>query len=35
VRACERVLSLPLFPSMTAEQVKRVASAVLEIVGKK
>jgi dTDP-4-amino-4,6-dideoxygalactose transaminase len=34
-RACERVLSLPLFPSMTAEQVKYVASSVLEVVGKK
>jgi len=34
-RACERVLSLPLFPSMTAEQVNYVANAVLEVVGKK
>jgi dTDP-4-amino-4,6-dideoxygalactose transaminase len=34
-RACERVLSLPLFPGMTAEQVKYVATSVLEIVGKK
>ncbi|HEY4950882.1 MAG TPA: DegT/DnrJ/EryC1/StrS family aminotransferase [Candidatus Acidoferrales bacterium] len=34
-RACERVLSLPIFPSMTAEQVNYVASAVLEVVGKK
>ncbi|MGD0428628.1 MAG: DegT/DnrJ/EryC1/StrS family aminotransferase [Candidatus Acidiferrales bacterium] len=34
-RACERVLSLPLFPSMTTEQVHYVASSVLEVVGKK
>jgi dTDP-4-amino-4,6-dideoxygalactose transaminase len=34
-RACERVLSLPLFPSMSAEQVNYVAAAVLEVVGKK
>jgi len=34
-RACERVLSLPLFPGMTAEQVNYVASSVLEVVGKK
>jgi dTDP-4-amino-4,6-dideoxygalactose transaminase len=34
-RACERVLSLPLFPAMTNEQVNTVASSVLEIVGKK
>jgi dTDP-4-amino-4,6-dideoxygalactose transaminase len=34
-RACERVLSLLLFPGMTAEQVKYVATSVLEIVGKK
>ena len=33
--ACERVLSLPIFPSMTAEQVNYVASAVVEVVGKK
>jgi DegT/DnrJ/EryC1/StrS aminotransferase family len=34
-RACERVLSLPLFPSMTAEQVNYVATSVLDVVGKK
>ena len=34
-RACERVLSIPLFPEMTMEQVQFVASAVLEIVGNK
>ena len=33
--ACERVLSLPIFPSMTAEQVNCVASAVVEVVGQK
>jgi dTDP-4-amino-4,6-dideoxygalactose transaminase len=34
-RACERVLSLPIFPTMTAEQLNYVANAVLEVVGKK
>jgi dTDP-4-amino-4,6-dideoxygalactose transaminase len=34
-RACERVLSLPLFPSMTAEQVNYVATSMLGVVGKK
>ena len=34
-RACERVLSIPLFPGMTAEQIEHVASAVLEVVGRK
>jgi dTDP-4-amino-4,6-dideoxygalactose transaminase len=34
-RACERVLSLPIFPTMTAEQANYVANAVLEVVGKK
>jgi dTDP-4-amino-4,6-dideoxygalactose transaminase len=34
-RACELVLSLPLFPGMTAEQVNYVATSVLEVVGKK
>ena len=34
-RACDRVLSLPLFPSMTAAQVNYVAEAVLEVVTKK
>jgi len=29
------VLSLPLFPSMTAEQVSYVAASVLEVVGRK
>ena len=33
--ACERVLSLPIFPGMTAEQVNYVATSVLEVVGKK
>jgi len=32
-RACERVLSLPIFPSMTAEQVTHVANSVRESVG--
>ena len=32
-RACERVLSLPIFPAMTAEQVAFVARAVAETVG--
>jgi dTDP-4-amino-4,6-dideoxygalactose transaminase len=31
--ACDRVLSLPLFPSMSEEQVRHVANALLEIVG--
>ncbi len=34
-RACEHVLSLPIFPDMTAEQVAFVANSVVEIVGKK
>jgi dTDP-4-amino-4,6-dideoxygalactose transaminase len=34
-RACDRVLSLPLFPSMSDEQVSYVANSVLEIVGTK
>ncbi|MGA7223328.1 MAG: DegT/DnrJ/EryC1/StrS family aminotransferase, partial [Candidatus Acidiferrales bacterium] len=34
-RACERVLSLPIFPGMTAEQVNYVATSVVEVVGKK
>jgi dTDP-4-amino-4,6-dideoxygalactose transaminase len=34
-RACEHVLSLPLFPCMTAEQVNYVAASVLEGIGKK
>lgn len=33
--ACERVLSLPLFPALTAEQVNYVAQSILEIVGRK
>src|ERR1700689_4701496 len=32
-RACDRVLSLPLFPGMSEEQVRHVADSVLEIVG--
>ena len=31
-RACEHVLSLPVYPSMTAEQVAHVANSVLEVV---
>lgn len=34
-RACERVLSLPLHPGLTPEQIEYVASAVHEIVGVK
>jgi dTDP-4-amino-4,6-dideoxygalactose transaminase len=34
-RACERVLSLPLFPAMSNDQVNCVASSVIEIVGGK
>jgi dTDP-4-amino-4,6-dideoxygalactose transaminase len=34
-RACERVLSLPVHPGLTAEQVTYVANAVEEIVGEK
>jgi dTDP-4-amino-4,6-dideoxygalactose transaminase len=34
-RACERVMSLPMFPTMTDEQVSHVASAVVAIVGGK
>src|SRR5271163_5137852 len=34
-RACERVLSIPLFPEMSAEQVQYVANAVVEVVGTK
>jgi dTDP-4-amino-4,6-dideoxygalactose transaminase len=34
-RACEHVLSLPIFPTMTDEQVNYVADSVVEIVGKK
>jgi dTDP-4-amino-4,6-dideoxygalactose transaminase len=34
-RACDRVLSLPIYPSMTAEQVAHVAGAVKEVVGTK
>jgi dTDP-4-amino-4,6-dideoxygalactose transaminase len=34
-RACERVLSLPIYPCMTAEQVAHVAGAVKEVVGTK
>ena len=33
-RACDRVLSLPLFPGMSEEQVRDVADSVLEIVGR-
>jgi dTDP-4-amino-4,6-dideoxygalactose transaminase len=34
-RACDRVLSLPIFPGMTSEQLNHVANSVLEIVGEK
>src|ERR1700723_915842 len=34
-RACDRVLSLPIFPGVTAEQISYVANSVLEIVGAK
>jgi dTDP-4-amino-4,6-dideoxygalactose transaminase len=34
-RACERVMSIPLFPGMTGEQIDYVAKSVLEITGKK
>ena len=34
-RACEQVLSLPIFTGMTAEQISYVAESVLEIAGKK
>ena len=34
-RACEQVLSLPIFPGMTAEQISYVAESVIGIVGKK
>lgn len=34
-RACDRVLSLPIFPGMTPEQLNHVANSVLEIVGEK
>ena len=34
-RACERVLSLPMFPSLTADQIAHVGNSVREIVGEK
>jgi dTDP-4-amino-4,6-dideoxygalactose transaminase len=34
-RACEHVLSLPIYPQMTQEQVSYVAESVLEVVGRK
>ena len=34
-RACERVLSLPLFPEMTLEQVEYAAGCLAEVVGTK
>lgn len=34
-RACERVLSLPIHPRLTAEQVASVANAIREVVGEK
>ena len=34
-RACERVLSIPMFPGITAEQIDSVASSVRETVGER
>ena len=34
-RACERVLSLPIYPTLSSEQIKYVADSVREIVGLK
>ena len=34
-RACDHVLSLPIYPSMTPDQVAHVANSVLEVVGRK
>jgi dTDP-4-amino-4,6-dideoxygalactose transaminase len=34
-RACDRVLSLPIFPSMTTEHVSHVVNSVMEVVGRK
>jgi dTDP-4-amino-4,6-dideoxygalactose transaminase len=34
-RACDHVLSLPIYPGMTADQVAYVANSVLEVVGTK
>lgn len=34
-RACDRALSLPVFPAMTAEQISYVAASVREVVGEK
>jgi dTDP-4-amino-4,6-dideoxygalactose transaminase len=34
-RACEHVLSLPIYPGMAADQVAYVANSVLEVVGTK
>lgn len=34
-RACDHVLSLPIYPGMTADQVAHVANSVVEVVGKK
>jgi dTDP-4-amino-4,6-dideoxygalactose transaminase len=34
-RACDHVLSLPIYPEMTAEQATYVANSVLEVVGTK
>jgi dTDP-4-amino-4,6-dideoxygalactose transaminase len=33
-RACEHVLSLPIFPGITGEQIRYVAESVIEIVGR-
>jgi dTDP-4-amino-4,6-dideoxygalactose transaminase len=32
-RACQRVLSMPLFPEMTEEQVRYAAYSLSEVVG--
>src|SRR6201987_3823726 len=34
-RACDHVLSLPIYPGMTADQVAHVANSVVEVVGTK
>jgi dTDP-4-amino-4,6-dideoxygalactose transaminase len=34
-RACEQVLSMPLFPEMTEEQVSYAAHCLAEVAGKK
>jgi dTDP-4-amino-4,6-dideoxygalactose transaminase len=34
-RACDRVISMPLFPEMTEEQVRYAASSLREVVAEK